>query len=272
MLSTMDEVTTRKICILVGIERVRLNTPISDRQYPPLYWKNINHYIDELFKNPSRLDELWTSYQDGMHNYWGRMESWSVVEAALVSLEIDPREINKLKKPLKYHTVPCLKDYFETKIANEYLDRVDLIASKYQLVEVEHPPIEYLEWFESKEIEFPQACAMNIRKYYQVEDYKKLFEAEQLVSNNLKVEHDRYKEEAGKAIKSKAAQSKEINNLKVVTHLLAKKAFPNLPNDGNYTSKIIDHLHKQGFSISEETIRGYYKEGKTLFNKNAVKE
>lgn len=271
MLSTVDEVTIRKICILVGIERIRLNT-LSNRQIPSHIEKKISHYIDELLGNPSRLDELWARYQKSMCAHWGKREFWSLVEAALVSIEIDPREVMNLQKSLKRHVVPCLMDNFKAKIVNEYLDRMDLIVSKFRIVEVEHPPIEYLEWFESKEIEFPQACALNIRKYHPAMDYKKLFEAEQLESHNLKEERNRYREEADKAKKSKSAQSKETDNLKIMNYLLAKKAFPNLLNDRDYTSKIVDYLSRQGFDISNETVRKQFIAGKTFFKNKAVKD
>lgn len=270
MTSTIDEASKREICILVGIERVQLKVPNSNERYYSPHRKKINDYLNELIINPTKLEEKWADYIQRLSDYWGKMESWSVIEAALVSLEIDPREIKKLKKPLKYHSMPCLKDYFEAKIANEYLDRVDLIVSKYQQVEVEHSPMRFLEWFESKEIDFPQECARNIRKYCQIEDYKKLFIAEQLVSHSLKTERDQYKEEADKAKKSKSAQTKETDNLRIITYLLATKAFPNLQSDSNYASKIASYLHTQGFDISDETVRKQYKEGQSLYKKKAV--
>ena len=248
--------------ILIICEQIRLDLLHNNRwSYIKSVASAYISYKNEVIQESTKAEE---KYENDIWDHWSKIEGLSIVEATLLSLGIEPRNIQLLSQNEDTSVDWVIRKYFNPDLNKEYQDRKNIFESKF------HPsrridPLRFIEFCEQKEIKLPKRALKCIRKFNKIIDYKSLFDSAQRELKEFAKDRDRHKDEAAKNLNSKAAQAKEIKNLKISNYLLVKKAFPALQSDSAVATPVTDFFLREGFSLSSETVRKNYRDGETLY-------
>lgn len=286
-------ITTRQNNILIAYEKMKncLNESHT----------SIKHLVANLHESPKvpqiiHIPENWHKSLTAISNHWSKISNWSCEQAAVLSLEINPKLIERIRDKRKYFTdykgkvftiMPSyqdiFKEFFAAELLEEYLDRYQIFETQFRFNL--HPSLKMIEWSIHRGIFFLSELTEEVKKFSNdhidwKNHEKRSKHHEQHISgfsDQTGVQHDLIRKQQ-KDLDSKApvlhpnkqTHPKEKESMLKIIAVMARGGYGHDPNQKK--SPTVGTIHedalKYGVSLDEDTIRKYLKHSTDCVTQN----